>query len=101
MGAKPQTVLAALKIQIELDLLDTYEKATIKQIEQPGKEFDLFFEALREPLFAGAGGKAKPHLREMITIKENRLKDDLAKKMKARRAKLVRNGIPRYIRRQV
>jgi len=97
--AKPQTILAAIKIQIELDLLEAYEKSTIKEIEKPGKEFDEFFRRLSQPLFSG--GSVNPELRELITIKERLLKEELSKKMKARRTKLVRNGIPRDVCRQV
>ena len=99
--AKPQTILKALKIQLELDLLETYEKVTIRQIEQPGREFDQFFQQLREPFFADSGSHAKPEFRELISLKEKLKKEELAREMKARRATLVKNGIPRDVRKQV
>ena len=52
------------------DLLETYEKVTIRQIEQPGREFDQFFQQLREPFFANSGSHAKPEFRELISLKE-------------------------------
>ena len=71
--AKPQTILTALKLQVEMDLLEAYEKATMKQIEEPGKEFDAFFQQLRDPLYTSSSS-VKPELRDQITYREKRLK---------------------------
>lgn len=89
----PQSALTALKIHLELEMLEAYENYTQKQIEHPGKEFDKFFRQLQQPLFESERNAVKPAIRQQITKRETALKEGLREVMKTRRNKLVKNGL--------